>query len=196
MGAVFVAIEGLDGSGQSTQCELLRQWFENQGKQVHVTKEPTDNLIGGLIRAQLTSEWKSSPECLQLLFAADRAHHLEKEIEPALEKGVNVVTDRYFFSSVAYGGVNTDLEWLKRINSLFRVPDAVFYLNVPASECLQRMKGKRFKLELFEKEEYLEKVRKNYLKISKDFKNFHVIDGTQSREKVHAKITSIIQELV
>ena len=60
----------------------------------HLTKEPTNNLIGGLIRGQLTHNWKSTPECLQLLFAADRAHHLDKEIIPLLEKGIPSLGDR------------------------------------------------------------------------------------------------------
>lgn len=100
----FIVFDGLDGSGQSTQAGKLVD-FLNLPEQklkfghtgVQVTKEPTSSLIGGLIRSQLTHEWKSSQECLQLLFSADRAHHLEKEIIPLLERGVTVICDRYFF---------------------------------------------------------------------------------------------------
>src|SRR3989338_8854070 len=103
----FIVLEGLDGSGQSTQAANLVDFLNAAAEKLrpgcagaHLTKEPTNNLIGGLIRAQLTSEWKTKAECLQLLFAADRAHHLEKTVAPLLEKGIWVVSDRYFFSTI------------------------------------------------------------------------------------------------
>jgi len=82
----FIVIEGLDGSGSSTQVVRVANFLKERNKKIHITKEPTNNLIGGLIRGQLTGDWKSSSECLQLLFAADRAHHLEKELIPLLKK--------------------------------------------------------------------------------------------------------------
>ena len=106
----FIVFDGLDGSVQSTQAGKLVDFlnlpdvklkFGHTG--VHLTKEPTSNLIGGLIRSQLGHEWKSSRDCLQLLFSADRAHHLEKEIIPLLERGVIIVCDRYFFATSGIG---------------------------------------------------------------------------------------------
>ena len=192
----FIALEGLDGSGQSTQRVLLKKWFEERGEPCLSTKEPTDNLIGGLIRAQLTNEWKSSNLCLQLLFAADRAHHLEKEIVPSLERGIHVITDRYLFSSIAYGSVEVSEEWLKKVNSKFPLPDKTFYLDVSPKICLERLTGDRLRLELFEKEEYLEKVRENYLKLAKEYHNFHVINGEKSPEVIHKEITKIVEKLL
>ena len=127
----FIVFEGLDGSGQSTQAQLLKDFLMKRGHKVHLTKEPTSNLIGGLIRGQLTNEWKTSPECLQLLFAADRAHHLEKEIIPLLKKEVIVISDRYFFSTVAFGATEIkDKDWLLKINQKFLLPDIIFFFQL------------------------------------------------------------------
>ena len=93
----LIVFEGLDGSGKSTQAELLFSFLKSKGKKVHLTSEPTRYLIGGLIKSWVTHDWQSTPECLQLLFAADRAHHLDKEIIPLLKKGITVISDRYFF---------------------------------------------------------------------------------------------------
>lgn len=187
---MFVVIEGLDGSGQSTQAAILAKAL---GGSTLLTKEPTNNLIGGLIRARLTNEWKSSPECLQLLFAADRAHHLKREIEPALEKGSNVVCDRYFYSSIAYGSVEGDWNWLMAINTQFKVPDHTFFLDVAPATCMKRMEESRFEFELFEKQDYLEKVYESYKKMEKEFPNFHVINGEQHVEDVHKAIMDFLK---
>lgn len=190
--AKFIVLEGLDGSGQSTQADILAAQLNSQKKSI-VTKEPTNNLIGGLIRAQLTKEWSATQECLQLLFAADRAHHLERVVEPALAKGFNVISDRYMFSSIAFGAVNTDKEWLKQINSKFRIPDYTFYLDVSPEVCIERMEKSRFEFELFEQKEYLAKVRTNYLELAKEYDNFHVIDGNRHKEEVHNDVMKIVE---
>ena len=89
-GKLYV-FEGLDGSGLTTQAALLRNYFLSKGKEAVLTKEPTDGLIGGIIKAALRDEWKTNPLALQMLFAADRAHHLTTEIEPALKKNKVVI---------------------------------------------------------------------------------------------------------
>ena len=83
----FFALEGIDGAGLTTQTYLLANYLRKKGFEVVVTKEPTHGLIGGLIRAALRNEWKTSQDTLQLLFSADRAHHLRTEIIPALKNG-------------------------------------------------------------------------------------------------------------
>lgn len=188
---LFIAFEGLDGSGQSTQAELLAARM-NQGSKVVLTKEPTNNLIGGLIRGQLTHDWSSTPECLQLLFAADRAHHLGRLINPALEKGHHVITDRFMFSTMAFGGIDMDMDWLKQLNSKFRLPDHIIFLDVPPEVCIKRMEKSRFEFELFEQREKLKKVRENYITLSKEYDNFHVIDGNDYKEKVHLSIVEVL----
>lgn len=196
----FIVFEGLDGSGQSTQAAKLVDFLNNRESKLqlghggaHLTKEPTTNLIGGLIRAQLTSEWKTKSECLQLLFAADRAHHLEKEIMPLLEKGVFVVSDRYFFSTIAYGMLEIqDWDWLRDINKPFLLPDISIFLKVSPKICVERIRESRFSVELFEKEEVLGKVWEGYERLAKEFKNVHIIDGERPIEEIFEEIRELI----
>ena len=120
----FIAIEGLDGSGTTAQVQRLSQYFHSEKIHSLFTQEPTNNVIGGVARGCLTGDLKiNSAVGLQLLFAADRANHLEKEIIPALQAGTNVITKRYFLSSIAYGSVQiNDQDWLCHCSHLcFRV---------------------------------------------------------------------------
>ncbi len=193
----FIVFEGLDGSGQSTQAERLTQFLSGMGKKTHLTKEPTNNLIGGLIRGQLKGEWKSSPECLQLLFTADRAHHLEKEVMPLIEKGIWVVCDRYFFSTIAFGSLEIDdTNWLREINRLFPLPDKTFFLRVSPKECIRRIEKSRFGLELFEKEKKLREIEKEYDKLMSDYEIFSEIDGERKIEEISRDIEKKVSKLM
>jgi dTMP kinase len=189
----FIVFDSLDGAGNSTQVNLLADYLNKKGKRSHITKEPTSSLIGGLIKSQLTHDWKSSPECLQLLFSADRAYHLEKEILPLLKNGINVISDRYFFSTMAYGGIEiSDLDWLIEINKPFLIPDITFFLKVSTKVCIKRIMETRFEIALFEKEKILEKVWRNYEKLAKMFENVYIIDGEKSIEKITKEIRKIV----
>jgi len=187
----FVVFEGLDGSGSSTQAQLLERYFKMKQRAVMSTKEPTNNLIGGLIRGQLTHEWKSSMECLQLLFAADRAHHLEKEIMPALRRNFVVISDRYKLSSIAYGSLEADTEWLREINKQFREPDLTILLKVSPDTCVKRM-DKRHVIELFEKRDKLTKVWDVYKTFASD--NVVIIDGERPIDDVFAEVIENVNE--
>jgi dTMP kinase len=190
----FIVFEGLDGSGQSTQADLLFKYLKKEGKKVYLTAEPTIFLIGGLIKSQLAGEWKSSPECLQLLFTADRAYHLEKEIIPLLEKGVNVICTRYVLSTLAYGSIDIeDKDWLWEINNKFIFPDETFFLKTSPIICIGRIKKERFHEELFEKEEKLTKVIENYLEFIPRFENVHIADGEKSIEAVFEEVKKHIK---
>ena len=187
--------EGPDGSGQSTQADLLVKWFEERDVKVFLTKEPTSSLIGGIIRSILKGEWKVKMRTLQLLFSADRAHHLNKEIIPFLEKGINVISDRYLLSTLAFGSLEENLDWLKQINSDFPEPDLTFILNVPGRVCAERIAKNRFGFEIFETADKLEKIRENYLGLKFYHKNTHVIKGDhRSPEEIHEEIAKIVKE--
>ncbi len=187
----FVVFEGLAGSGSSTQAQLLERYFKMKQRAVMSTKEPTNNLIGGLIRGQLTHEWKSSMECLQLLFAADRAHHLEKEIIPALRRNFIVISDRYKLSSIAYGSLETDMEWLKEINKQFTEPDLTILLKVSPDTCVKRM-NKRHAIELFEKRDKLTKVWDVYKTFASD--SVVIVDGERPIDDVFAEVIENVNE--
>ena len=189
----FIVFEGLDGSGTTTQANLLFRYLKKQGKKVYLTGEPTRSLIGGLIEGQISGDWQSSPECLQLLFTADRAHHLEKGMIPLLKKGITVICTRYILSTLAYGSIDIkDSQWLMNLNKKFIWSDITFLLKVSPKTCIQRIKKERFHKELFEKEEKLKKVFKNYLKFAKRFKNVYIINGEKPIKEVSQDIKKII----
>jgi len=173
---------------------MLASNLRNYGLSPHVTKEPTNNLIGGLIRGALTKEWTASNTCFQLLFSADRAHHLDREIIPSLDKGNVVITDRYYFSTIAFGSLDCDKDWLKSLNKNFLEPDIVYLVKVPPEECIKRIGKARFEFELFEEVEKLKKVWETYEELAKDSDKVHIIDGMQSKERVHEEIVKILHE--
>jgi dTMP kinase len=194
---LFIVFEGPDGSGQSTQTELLAKWFERKKQKVIVTKEPTNSMIGGIIRAILKKEWQVDMKTLQLLFTADRAHHLETEIEPLIKKGVNIICDRYILSTLAFGSLEENLEWLQQINSRFLEPDLIFILNVPGKICANRIAKTRFGFEFFESAEKLEVIRNTYIKLKRAFPNTHIIKGYgRGPRTIHKEIVSIIEDYI
>ncbi len=193
MQSKFIVFEGLDGSGLSTQSFELRNFLMKQGHQVVLTKEQTDGLIGGLIKSCLKKEWKTSLLTLQLLFTADRSHHLSNEIEPALAEGKFVISDRYFFSTIAFGALQIEKDFLKKINSKFRVPDITFIMDCPPEVCLERIGKGRFSRELFEEKEKMEKIRENYRELAKEFPNVHIVDANRPAAEVQKEIVSICE---
>jgi len=193
----FIVLEGLDGSGSSTQAELLAGWLKKQEgrkeKNVQLTQEPTDSLIGGSIRSQLRGDWKTTPECLQLLFCADRAHHLHKQIRPWLEEGIIVISDRYFFSTVAYGSAEIqNYEWLKELNSRFLLPDLTILVEVSPEECLERIENSRPHFELYEKKKILTKVSDFYQKLAEEYNNVVTVDGERTKDEIAREIQNVV----
>ncbi len=192
----LIAMEGLDGSGLSTQARMLHEYIKSKNIDVVLTKEQTEGLIGGLIKSSLRKEWMIDPLALQMLFAADRSHHLKVEIEPAIKMGKIVICDRYIFSSLAFGGLNADIEFLKLINSRFRKPDLTFIIDTEPETCLERIKHSRHGRELFEDLESSITVRKNYLSLKNYCKNIHIIDGNRDRDEVFGDIKKIVDSLM
>jgi len=189
---IFVAFEGIDGAGLTTHARLTERFLESKGLKVVLTKEPTDGLVGGLIRACLRGEWKADPMTLQLLFAADRSHHVNTVILPALKSGRAVVTDRYLFSSLAYGSLDLDYEWLKLVNSRFPLPHVTFVLDIEPEVAIRRIREDRFAIELFEELEKLERVRAAYSRIAKEFENVHVVKTDDEVDEVQKKIEEVL----
>jgi len=150
----FIVIEGLDGCGKSTVTKLLAERFALHGLPCHTTFEPTKNQIGELIRSILTGKITNiENESVALLFAADRYQHLKGEILPALEHS-HVVCDRYYYSSMAYQGLDSDsLERVIAYNQAvmpIRKPDIVFFLNVSPRECIRRVAKRGEENSIFE----------------------------------------------
>lgn len=194
---LFITFEGPDGSGESTQSTMLTKWFKKNGKLVSKTKEPTNNLIGGMIRSILKKEWKVDLKTFALLFTADRAHHVNIEIEPLLKKGVNVISDRYMLSTFVYESDGIPVKWLKQLNDPFPKPDLTFVLDVPGKVCVERIAKSRFGFELFEKEKQLEKIRNRYKKLKNVIPNVHIIKGyDRTPKEIHEEIVNIVKKHV
>jgi len=192
----LIVIEGLDGSGKSTQSQILQKKLNSLGKKTYLSIKPTQFLIGGLIRSRLANDWECSPECLQSLFLADHLFSLEKEIIPKLKQGINVISDRYIYSTFAYGAINCDREWLKNINKNIPKPDITIFLDLSADKCIDRIKKERFSTELYEKKELLEKIRENYFESFKVFKTDAIItNGDDKIENISKKIITTITNL-
>lgn len=193
---MFIAFEALDGSGSSTQAKLLVERLERTGHPALLTKEPTKtNPVGRLIREALQHRFEVSPEGLQLLFSADRAEHLRVDILPALKEGKIVVTDRYFFSTIAFGSYGvSDLEWLKQLNRLFPLPDLTFLFKLAPEECIRRIEGRGTEFELFEKVEKLKVIWNNYETLAKQYPNFYLIDASRDIPTIADEIWRIVSK--
>lgn len=190
----FIVFEGLDGSGQSTQVSLLGDFFIKNGKDVVLTKEPTqDSQAGKKIKKILEEKIETNPMELQKLYIQDRKEHLERVIIPALKKGKIVIFDRYFFSTFAFGSAHgADLEELIKMNDNFLYPDLTFLLKVDAKVCIERIEKRADPRTFFEKQERLAKVGEVYQKLASRFDNVKVIDGEQTIEQVFEQVKSYL----
>lgn len=196
----FVAFEGLDGAGTTTQARLAAEFVaEETDREPALSAEPTDGPIGTQIRRCLEGEIDLDAATLALLFAADRLDHLDGEIEPRLAEGAIVLVDRYSLSSFAYQHADgVDADWLRTINGRARAPDVTIYLDVPSSVCVERLAADDRGADRFEREETLAAVEDAYraaIAVERDAGNdVRIVDGTQSTDAVAADVRSILAE--
>lgn len=193
----FIVFEGPDGSGQSTQAELLQAFLVKQGKSVVLTKEPTkESQASQKISEILNNRISIDPKELQQLFTDDRREHLEKLIMPNLKDGKIVISDRYFFSTFVFGSLSCDLKWLISINREFPVPDTTFILEVSPEVCVQRIINRGRPVQFFETKEKLGKVMANYKKIVPMFQNVHLVNGERPIEVIHHEIIELVSKIL
>ncbi len=194
----FIVFEGLDGSGQTTQAKLLATFLKQKNFKIFLTKEPTlDSPFGKKINQALLKEKKLSPFLLQKLFALDRKWHLENKIIPCLKKGYLVISDRYFFSSFAFGQASgLSLRNLIKINKNFLYPDLIFLLKVAPKKCIERIKKRGQKISLFEKEKFLKRVWGFYKTFPKKFKNVILIEAEDSIFEVFGRVREKIKKFL
>lgn len=193
---LLIVIEGIDGTGKTTQAKKLVEYLNTHGYPAIFLKEPTDGPIGQKIR-ELANTGRTSPEEELELFIQDRIENCQKNIGPALAQGKIVVLDRYYFSSVAYqGALGLDPEEiLKRNEAIAILPDLVILLDLPVHEGLRRIAQERkTQKDLFENEAYLEKVRDIFLRIDRPF--IRRIDALDSPEIVFENILRFVKPLI
>lgn len=131
----LIVFEGLDGAGTTTQMKLLGKVYEDRKRKVFITHEPTDNAIGKVVRSALRKEFSTTASSLALLYASDRDDHLynsEYGMEKYLEDGYTVISDRYFYSSIAYQGVELDFDYVLSSTRAFLMPMSSFISTLPS----------------------------------------------------------------
>ncbi len=185
---LFIAFEGIDGSGKSTQVELLSNNLKSLGHKVYHTFEPTDSPIGSVIRNIFNHRLEADHRTIAGLFVADRLDHLLNKtngILKKLEEGYTVISDRYCFSSYAYQGVHMPLDWVIEANSLsagLLRPDLNIYIDLLPDTSMERLNKGRSLIELYETSENLQKVRAKYFEafdILKEKENVFITDGNR-----------------
>jgi dTMP kinase len=198
---LFIAFEGIDGSGKSTQLKLLSEYLSNNGHKVYTTFEPTDSFIGSMIRKIFRHEVESDHRTIAALFAADRLDHIlnkENGLLKKLEEGFTVLSDRYYFSSYAYHSVHMPMNWVIETNSLSAEllrPDLNIFIDVEPKTSMNRINENRESMELYETEDNLNKVRSLYFEAfdrMKDFENIVRVNGERSSEQVAQEIAEIV----
>ena len=154
MRAKFIVLEGIDGAGTTTQTKRIAAWMEEQKLLHHVTREPSDGMIGKVIRTYLThgdtAVSSVGNRTLALLFAADRLEHLRMEINPMLEKGAHVISDRYVMSSLVYQALDLPIQEVAGYNAHARVPDLTILLDVSVDDAERRRHLRGGAAELFD----------------------------------------------
>ena len=198
---IFIAFEGGEGTGKSTQSKLLAQWLEREGETVLLSREPGGTELGKDLRKILLGHETGdiSPRAEALLYAADRAHHVYSVIRPALDRGEVVISDRYFDSSAAYQGAGrvlnpTEVARISRWATESLYPTLTILIDLPAEIGLSRLQS-RDRLES-ESNDFHERVRQEYLQIAMmDPERYFVVDGTQSVEEINSQITARVAEL-
>jgi dTMP kinase len=194
MTARFLVLEGLDGAGTTTQAERL---VAHCGPGTVATHEPTDGPVGRIARQSLRAAPDAPPvQAMPWLFAADRADHLFRRVEPALAAGHDVVSDRYLPSSLAYQSLTLPLDDVWDLNKRFRVPDVVLFVEVDVATALARIDARAGTREIYDDEQRLTAVHAAYDRVFGflEGQGWPVvrIDGTQSIEAVWTAIARAV----
>jgi len=165
----FIVIEGLDGSGKTTQAARLKERFINENIPIFSTNQPSNSELGKMARAVTQGKFKLENEALSLLFSAEHYQHLKEAIEPALTRGEYVLCDRFYYSNVAYQGI--DSATIERIVGYIRAvletrrPDITLFLDVEPETCINRISSNRDEISIYESLSQLKQQRERYFSI-------------------------------
>jgi dTMP kinase len=201
----FIALEGIDGSGKSTQVKLLSEKLKKEGFKIYTTFEPTDSPIGSVIKNIFRHRIEADHRTIAGLYVADRLDHLLNKtngILKKMEEGFTVVTDRYYFSSYAYQGTHMSMDWVIQANSLsadLLRPDLTIFIDVPPEVCMQRLSEGRDMIQLYESLENLHNVRSKYLEAFDKLKNeekVFITDGNRSVDAIANDVWSKVYSLL
>lgn len=198
---LFIVFEGIDGSGKSTQMDLLSKRILEDGNEVITTCEPTILPSGKFIRDILSANVVLNQATLAALFLADRIEHIlhpNDGILDQLKSGNHVISDRYYFSSLAFQSEYVPMQWIANANKICKdllIADFTFYIQVDPHICFERIKEGRKHLEIFEHPEKLQLTHEKYLEAFNQYgdgENIITVDGNRSKEDIHLEILSYL----
>ncbi|MCK5201398.1 MAG: dTMP kinase [Spirochaetales bacterium] len=186
----FIVFEGLDGAGTTTQANLLADKYNSLNIPYINSCEPTMGFIGKAIREVLSGDIKVAPGTIAKLFASDRHEHLYNPENGILSRclaGDSVISDRYLFSSLAYQSLDYGFDNVMELNSAFPLPEHLFFLDVPAEICQQRLSSRDL-IEIYEDHTLQESILNNYNRSLKFYgnskMNIHILDGTLDKNEL------------
>jgi dTMP kinase len=195
---LFISLDGLDGTGKSTQCQLLAEWLRKQGQEVVECTDPGGTPVGEAIRELLLGRRHDmSLPCEALLFMASRAQLTAEVIRPALAAGKTVLADRYLLANVVYqghaGGLDPDRLWeIGRLATGGLLPDLTFVLDLPVDVALSRRTGPADRVESRDLA-YHTRVREGFLaEVRRHPDTIQVVDASQPIQKVHEQIRHVL----
>lgn len=201
----FIVLEGVDGSGKSTQSARLLAKIQSTGQAVTATYEPTSGPIGSVLRNILQRRIKADEKTIAAMFLADRLDHIQNDVNgmlKTLEKGTHIICDRYYFSSYAYHSTHMPMQWVIDCNSICAEllrPDLTVYIDITPEESMKRLQKGRASLDLFESFERISNVRQNYLMAIEQLEKeeeVKVINGQRDPDAVFSEIWESVQQLL
>ncbi len=202
---LFIAFEGIDGSGKSTQVKLLSENLQKAGHKVHSTFEPTSSPIGKMIRDIFSNKMQADHKTIAGLFVADRLHHLLNKEDGILQKihdGYTVISDRYYFSSYAYHAAHMPMDWVIAANAMsadLLRPDVNIYIDIKPEISMERLAKGRDTLELYETLENQKKVYEKYFEAFEKLKtqeNIFITDGNKLASEIAAHVWKKIELII
>ena len=200
---LFIVIEGIDCCGKTTQAQLLQDYFQQQQEQATISPEPSNGIIGNLIRQALKQrvvfckDRDLFDEQMAYLFAADRHDHLYNDIDGVfklIQDNYHVISTRYYFSSLAYNCDTPDkFDFIKKLNAKFPQPDLTIYIDLPLELSIARLQ-QRSLTEVYETKTKLALVKAQYQQIFAEYTGRAIaINGAKQIQQIHQEITSFIQ---
>ena len=201
----FIVFEGIDGSGKTTQARMLAEYLESVGRRVVLTAEPTSLPSGRALREALSGKVKKSECQMAVMFVDDRiAHNIcgGEGIRALIDGGVDVICDRYYYSTLAYQGQSTDYEWVKSMNLRcpeIQHPDVCIYIDILPEQSLERIAKGRDSVEIYENIETLTKVREQFLSVIHDLENEEnicIIDGYREQNQVFEDVCKSVRQIL
>ena len=197
----FIVFEGLDGSGKTTQIDLLEKRLRGEGRKVYRTAEPTESVSGGMLRDALSGVSRRTACEMAAMFVLDRIFHNVNPvngIEKMLADGYDVLCDRYYYSSMAYQGSETDFAWVRDMNLRcpeIRRPDVCIFMDLTPEESMERINNGRATREIYENVERLRLVRERFYRTLEELRErdrICIVDAYRSIEAIHEEIVGLI----